>query len=72
MHGRRGQAEQPDAISEGDNQRNAYAQGLREWYGRNASELLGKYPNVKQCVKDGKIVVVSRIETYEFCPSHRT
>jgi hypothetical protein len=59
----------PDAISEGDNQRNAYAQGLREWYGRNASELLGKYPNVKQCVKDGKIVVASRIETYEFCPS---
>ena len=24
---------------------------------------------MKQCVKDGKIVVVSRIETYDFCPS---
>lgn len=57
-----------DALAEGDRQRAAYEQGLRNWYDGDKSGLFAKYPNMQKCVKDGKLVVASRVEPYDFCP----
>jgi hypothetical protein len=57
------------AKGEGDQQRAAYADGLNRWYQGNKDELFSKYPNLKQCERDNKLQVDSRLETYDFCPS---
>ncbi|MEP6866427.1 MAG: hypothetical protein ABJE66_37765 [Deltaproteobacteria bacterium] len=57
------------AKEEGDRQRAAYADGLNRWYQGNKDELFSKYPNLKQCERDNKLQVDSRLETYDFCPS---
>ncbi len=58
-----------DAESMGNKQKAAYEKGLHTWFEKNKDELLEKYPDVRQCIKDGQISTDSKLETYSFCPS---
>ena len=52
----------------GDLQREAYREGLANWFDKNKDGLLKDYPNIANCISDGKIATDSALETYKFCP----
>jgi hypothetical protein len=56
------------AIDDGNNQRAAYAEGLRRWYQGNKAELFKENPKLQACEDGGRFTIDSRLEIYDFCP----
>lgn len=57
------------AMSDGNSQRAAYADGLRRWYQANKAELFKEHPKLQACEdSSGRLNVDSRLEIYDFCP----
>ncbi|HEX5058148.1 MAG TPA: hypothetical protein VFV99_02255 [Kofleriaceae bacterium] len=59
-----------DAMYEGGRQMKAYTEGLKNWYARDKASLFEKYPQVRNCERDGKELVVDPpdLDIYDFCP----
>jgi hypothetical protein len=56
------------AISDGNSQRAAYADGLRRWYAGNKAELFKENPKLAACEDGARFNIESRLEIYDFCP----
>lgn len=57
-----------EAKAMGGRQKEAYVNGLRNWFNNSKDDLLKQYPDVAKCVSDGKLSTTSSLQTYRFCP----